>query len=388
MRILQVLTLLSRNGEFGGPSTVAVNQCRALADRGHQVTLVAGALAADADAAIPGVELHTFTVRTLGPGPSFTRICSPAMLRWIHAHIGRFDVAHVHLSRDFVTLPAARLLIHQRIPTHVQTHGMINPRRAWPYRVLDRGLTVPAVTGAATAFYLNEVERNKLGKAIDRTARYAHLINGVPNPPKSPDVSGPATPEVVFLARLHPRKRPVTFAHAAARLAPQYNARFTVIGPDEGEGDLVDAVFRAARTEHPGIAQRLRRSGPLETAAVSSRLAEASIYVLPSVDEPLPMSVLEAMAAGLPVIVTDTCGFADLVVEADAGIVVDDSIESLTAAIEELLREPVRARERGRRGQRAVQEHWSITSVAQELEKHYALSTTMTGASHRERLGR
>lgn len=78
------------------------------------------------------------------------------------------------------------------------------------------------------------------------------------------------------------------------------------------------------------------------------------------------------MAVGLPVVVTDTCGFAGLIAEADAGLVVDDSVEALSAALGALLADPDGARARGARGRRAVEDRWGIGTVARELEARYA----------------
>ncbi|MBD0864077.1 glycosyltransferase [Gordonia sp. zg691] len=378
MRILQVLTLLSRAGEFGGPATVAVNQCRALAERGHDVTLIAGSFDGPAMAPnVSGVRILTFTTRTIGAGPSFSRIVSPTMFRWIWSHAAEFDVAHIHLSRDFVTLPAALLLSRRDIPTHVQTHGMINPRPALPYQAIDRTLTIPAVRNAHTAFYLNDAELTKLRSAIGRGARYAHLANGVPLPERTgPVTASDDLPEVLFLARLHPRKRALTFARAAIALAPLFDARFTIIGPDEGDGAALDEILGYfGTTVDADVAGRITRMPAIPASDVPGRLARATVYVLPSVHEPLPMSVLEAMAAGLPVIVTDTCGFAALVADADAGLVVDDTVGSLITALTTLLADPRRARDMGRRGRRAVEQHWGIASIAEELEKRYATAS-------------
>ena len=373
MKILQVLTLLSPTGEFGGPATVAVNQSRALAARGHDVTLIAGSRGGPASVPdVPGVRVRTFPTRTVGRGHSCSRIVAPSMLRWIRAHADTFDVAHVHLGRDFVTLPAARLLSRSNVPTHVQTHGMINPRPSLPYQVIDRALTIPAVRDARTAFYLNDVELRKLRTTVGDAPRYSYLGNGVPLPDAVAAAPRDGLPEVLFLARLHPRKRAVAFARVATDLAPRFAARFTIIGPDEGDGPAVDAVLRTFRATHDArVADRVRREPPIATDRVAGRLAQATIYVLPSIHEPLPMSVLEAMAAGLPVVVTDTCGFAGLVADADAGRVVDDSMDALSAALTGLLADPDRARAQGLRGRRAVEQHWGITSIAQQLEEHY-----------------
>ena len=73
-------------------------------------------------------------------------------------------------------------------------------------------------------------------------------------------------------------------------------------------------------------------------------MAAAYAYVLPSVDEPFPMTVLEAMAAGKPVIVTDSNGLAGAVRDYGAGIVVPgDSAQALVEAMQRLVSEPTLA---------------------------------------------
>ncbi|WP_454175588.1 glycosyltransferase [Gordonia sputi] len=386
MRILQILPVYSRHGEYGGPSTVAINQSVALAQLGHDVTLVAGDLRSKDPASVVGVHLVRFPIVTVGPGRSFTRICAPRMLHWLRQHGESFDIAHVHLSRDFVSLPAARLLLATKIPTCVQTHGMINPRKSPIHRGVDALFTKPVLRQAFRSFYLNDVERVKLHKAVGVQPRYELLINGVQAsefvPPRSSDQG--RAPEVLFLARLHRRKRPETFARAAAALTCDYEAQFTIIGPDEGEGQPLDRLLERLSEEYgSGVVARIRRREPVAGVAVAARLREADIYVLPSINEPLPMSVLEAMAEGLPVIVTDTCGFADLVRDADAGIVVDETVEGLVKAIATMLEDLNSARAQGRRGHQAVRAHWSVSSVALQLEQCYA-----TASDRVVRLGR
>ncbi|MGB6247092.1 glycosyltransferase [Gordonia sp. (in: high G+C Gram-positive bacteria)] len=370
MRILQVVALLTPGGEYGGPATVALGQARALAARGHRVTLVAGVRGRYRPAPVPGVDVQTFAVHTVGPGRSFTRIGSPTMLRWLAGHAGDFDVAHVHLGRDLVTAPAARLLVG-RIPTHVQTHGMVAPRTSPAHRVFDALLMRPVLRRAGTVYCLDERERTGIrAVGADRSA-IGLLTNGVPTAaPRPPRTAG--APEVLFLARLHERKRPVTFVTAALQLAVDHAVRFTVVGPDEGQGAAIDRLLAAARAD--GVHRRgvVAREPAVAPDDVLDRLARADVYVLPAVHEPLGVSVLEAMSVGLPVVVTDTCGIADRIAAAGAGAVVDDTVESLSAAIAAMLDDPDAARRCGDRARAAVQEHWSADAVARQLADSYA----------------
>ena len=106
-------------------------------------------------------------------------------------------------------------------------------------------------------------------------------------------------------------------------------------------------------------------------SGAAERMRQATLYVLPSVDEPYPMSVLEAMSVGLPVVVTDSCGLAPFVGEHDAGIVTDHTVESLADALRTLVADPERAAAMGARGRDAVRAERSMAAIAQRLEHFY-----------------
>jgi glycosyltransferase involved in cell wall biosynthesis len=107
------------------------------------------------------------------------------------------------------------------------------------------------------------------------------------------------------------------------------------------------------------------------------------VYVLPSVDEPYPMSVLEAMSVGLPVVVTDTCGLAPLIAESGCGIVVgSDDIESLVDAVSTILQTPGLADEMGENARRTVAQRLGMSAVADTLEQNYRRAFITHAAVH------
>jgi glycosyltransferase involved in cell wall biosynthesis len=173
---------------------------------------------------------------------------------------------------------------------------------------------------------------------------------------------------VLFCARLHRRKRPLHFVRTAERLlAEGVDASFVLVGPDEGEGAAVAAAV--ARTGDP---DRLRWEGPLPPSRTLARMQRASLLVLPSVDEPYPMSVLEALSVGRPVVVTDSCGLAPAVRETGCGVVVDSSEPALLDAVRTLLRDPTALAARAARCLPAVRERFGMDAVADVLEDVYA----------------
>ena len=100
-------------------------------------------------------------------------------------------------------------------------------------------------------------------------------------------------------------------------------------------------------------------------------MRDSDLYVLPSVDEPYPMSVLEAMSSELPVVITDTCGLADTVRRTGSGVVVDDSQQDLERALSELLSDPGLRRRTGRAARETIAREYGMGAVMERLLSAY-----------------
>lgn len=368
MKILQIVTLVTPEGAYGGPVRVAVNQTRALLNAGHDVTLAAGARGFPE--ALPDrfddVPVRLFEARTAVPGTGFAGLYAPELHRWLRRESGQADVVHIHLGRDLITLPCANISRSRNVPYVLQTHGMIMPSKHPLSSPIDAVWTKNALQNAARVFYLTSEEKLGLQKVGGAKLPLQELGNGVPLPTSA--VMPAPNLEVLFLARLHLRKRPLMFVEMAARLHERFpHARFSIVGPDEGQGDAVLAAIDRAGQHH-----KLTWEGALEPGAVTRRIDHSAIYVLPSVDEPFPMTVLEAMALGKPVVVTDTCGLAQQISASKAGLVVNSSLNSLIEAVGELLSSQKLRAEYGANAKQLAQERFSMKPVASQLTSTYA----------------
>lgn len=372
MRILQVVTLCSPEGEFGGPQQIALNLGTELAGRGHRVLLAAGARGYPVPPrAIDGVPVLTAPMRRVLPRAGFSGLTSPTLLARAGVAVRTADVVHVHLNRDLVTMPFALRAIAAGRPLVVQCNGMVDPSRRPLARPMDALATRRVLRGAAAVLYLNDRERRHLeAVAGGRLERASRLLNGVP-----PGDGAPVPRDdrlVVFAGRLHPRKRPGLFVQAAARvLRSTPDARFVIIGPDEG---MLPAVLE--RIEALGVASAVSYLGPLPHAEVLHWLAAAAVHVLPSVAEPYGMTVVEAMSVGTPVVVMDCSGLADDVVETGAGLVSQSDPDLLAAAIGRLLGDAELRASAGEAGRRASRERFGVAAVVDRLESVYAQVTT------------
>lgn len=366
MRILQIVTLISPDGAYGGPVRVATNQATALQSAGSEVLLIGGAHGyadGESPAFLSDVNHRLFASRVAIPGVGFAGYAAPSMLDWIRRHGRDFDVAHVHMARDLTVLPAAMLLQRLGVPTVLQTHGMVDPSSKPSARLLDAFATRRALRRAKRILFLTETEKHDLHAVAGPHLATEELVNGVPVPALH-DARVHAKPlEVAFIARLHPRKRAEVFAKSALDLIPRYpGVTFSIAGPDEGSGAEVRRLHMSA-----GSPPSLRILGALPPEDVSRRLFEVDLYVLPSVNEPFPMSVLEAMALGKPVIVTDSCGLAPAIQGAAAGMVVGSAQSELTNAIQQFLDSGQLREEAGANGRSLVESHFSMGAVATSL---------------------
>jgi glycosyltransferase involved in cell wall biosynthesis len=373
MKIIQIATLVSPDGAYGGPVRVAVNQTRALLAAGHEVILAAGArgYGKDVPETHDGVPVKLFNVRSIVPQLGFSGLIAPGLQTWLREVGPTADAIHIHMGRDLVTLPSALLASSRNIPYVLQTHGMVTPSAHPLAKPVDLLWTKPALRRARRIFYLTDSEQQSLDALVPGELSLEQLHNGVPESPAFPSKDTQDI-EVLFLARLQERKRPMMFVEMARKLHSRFpNVRFVLVGPDEGEGKAVQAAI-----EESGLQTTLAWEGPVGPEESAERISRCDIYVLPSVNEPFPMSVLEALGLGKPVVITDTCGLAEAVSRSNSGAVVDSSLESLTDAVALLLNDPLGRMNAATNAGHLAAQDFGMNRVARQLETTYEEVTT------------
>ncbi|MFC5931724.1 glycosyltransferase [Cryobacterium melibiosiphilum] len=377
MKILHIAPLFTPDGAFGGPTRVALRQTRELRSRGHDVLLVGTAMGYGRilPADIDGVPVKLFRAHKLLGTSGYGGLFSLKMLAWTLWKSRRADVVHVHLARDLLTMPTALLLTCLQVPLHLQLHGMIGPSSKLTSRIMDMLATRPVLNRSATIFYLSNMERDGLKGVLPvENLPVRELPNGVPAAPYEPR---PDIVEVLFLARLHVRKRPVAFVEMAEILKDEFpDASYAIVGPDDGERVNVEQTI-----DKFNLSNRVHMEPGLAPSQTQSRMASSAIYVLPSVEEPFGMTIIEALAIGRPVVITNSCALAPFVEMNRCGFVTDGSPEDLARAVSKLLRDPKAATDMGLRGRLAVQKEYSIQHVVDVLEARYGNPRTLNEES-------
>lgn len=169
-------------------------------------------------------------------------------------------------------------------------------------------------------------------------------------------------PYVLFLARLHPGKGLSIIAEAVAEVLRSYRSlRWVVAGPDHGaQQDLVQQIAQL------GITERVHLVGPIYDRAKFGAIVDAACFMLPSEHEGFSMSIVEAMACGVPVITSPECHFSQLAAS-DAGLIVARTGRANAQALISLLSNTQEAAMRAARARQLVEERYTWSALFSQL---------------------
>ena len=182
---------------------------------------------------------------------------------------------------------------------------------------------------------------------------------------------------LLFVGRLRIRKGIEVLLEALARLAAAGPVPPLLLA---GEGEHRSALERRARELGLGDRQ-VRFLGRASAGQVRFLLEHARALVVPSTYEGMPLVVLEAMAAGLPVIASRVSGIPEVVVDGETGWLVPcEDPRALAGALEEALADVRTARARGEAGRRRVEERFRPAHAAARWEELVGLEREGSGA--------
>jgi glycosyltransferase involved in cell wall biosynthesis len=337
-------------------------------ERGHEVHVVALSDTKPAPKSIMGVALALYGVNVTARS-RLSLLFSWRGLLGVARHVRAFDIVHIHAGRDIWPLAIMVLLRVLRVPYVVQSHGMLVDKGGRMMRVFDGILTRTSLAGSTLVYYLTPYERRQIEGQFPGLT-YQHLVNGVDAPLDHRDPSSDEGLRVVFVSRLHPRKNAIDLARAVADLRSEgIDVEATFFGPDEGSAPaLVDFIAESGRAE------AIRYSGAIPYSEVRDALSAFNVFVLPSIEEPFPNSLLEAMASGLAVVCTKSCGLAPYIEEAKAGLVVEPGQRSIAQALRQLASDSSMRERLAERALQLAKERFSMASVGDVLERTYQRS--------------
>ncbi len=370
LRVIQAIPSL--DPADGGPPVVVASLAAAQAGAGAEVTL---AHCSPDDSTERVTKLLSTT-----PGANDLPIMQGSLADSLDEL--RPDVVHLHGFWQPWLFAAARTAHKRGVPYVITPHGMLHP---WSLRQkrLKKRVALWLGYGAmlrrsALVHALNEPEREILsGMHRDLTVKV--IPNGVflesfdPLPERGsfrglhPELA--EAPVALFISRLHYKKGLDILAEAFAHVAGQMpEARLLVIGPDDG----YEADFRRFVDQH-GIGDRVTIPGPVYGETKLAALRDADCFCLPSRQEGFSIAITEALACGVPCVVSAECNFPE-VAEADAGFVTSLDPKEVADGMLALLSDRPASQARGEAGQRLVAERFTWPRVAETCMAAYAES--------------
>jgi glycosyltransferase involved in cell wall biosynthesis len=359
VKILHVAQAYYPFQEQGGPVFKVRAMAEAMARNGQEVTVLTAdlglvkyqELAADLEKCAWGLRLKREGVEAIYL-PTLARhralTLNPRVMDFCESRLNAFDLIHFFGLYDLLGPAVSYFARRRKIPYVAEPMGM--------YRPIDRSLRLKSLwhgtlgraflKGAARVVATSEIEERELLDAGFARTKVTLRYNGVESD-LSANLPQRGTfraqwnlpleePLILFLSRLIPRKGADLLIEAFASACPRVG-RLVIAGP---EGETGYRAHLEACASRSGVSGRILFTGPIYDQGKKSLYADADLFVLPSRYENFANVAAEAMACGVPVILTETCGISALVKEQNAGLVVAPDKTAVSNAIRILFSHP------------------------------------------------
>jgi glycosyltransferase involved in cell wall biosynthesis len=350
LKILQLVHTLDPS--VGGVASAVVGLSRGMAERGHQID----AVVLD-DPASPWLPEIGLPVHALGAGLTSYRYSS-RLLPWLKENGGDYDRVIVNGIWQYLSFAAWRRYAGSVTPYFVFPHGMLDPwfKETFPLKHLKKWLYWPwadyrVLRDAAAVIFTSEEERLLARKSFWLyRAREKVSPLGVESPaPASPQsheslfVRFPQLRDkriLLFLGRLHPKKGCDILIDAFAQVADK-SVSLILAGPDQ----VGWQVELQRRVDSLSLESRVVFAGMLQGEMKQAALAVADAFVLPSHQENFGMAVVEALAVGLPVLISNRINIWREVDQDGAGYVESDDFSGTVRLLNRWVAAPQKLRD-------------------------------------------
>ena len=323
MKILHVIAYIDPT--FGGPSVVVRDMAEASRAIGNEVHIATTCASMDSDSNNKegtffkdGITVHFFK-RTY----PFSWFFSPTMNQWLLINVSNFDILHLHVPFTAPLFFGAKSALLSGRPYVVTLHGVLDPwslsQKSWkkiPYFYLfDRNILNKAsflhVTSPSESDHIVKLKIETNTRLIRPCVPVVN-IDSIWNTNKQI--------RILCIARLDPVKAHKVLFEAVAHLIQQ---GFNIILDLAGDGNVNFKNVLKSYVLKLGISNAVFWHGHVDTEKKLSLYENAWCFALLSFHESFGLAAAEAMAAGLPVVISDQVGLAIDVKNYGAGLVVE-----------------------------------------------------------------
>ena len=371
---------------YGGPVRVTYELARRLVRLGHEVTVLTTDVLDQTSrydkrtATAEGVKIHYFKNISNSLACRSHAFLPIGFYSFLGDASAAYDVIHIHEYYTLLTVFAAKFAGKHGIPAFLSAHGsmQVNEARGNQGRKkIFNGLFKDMILGTISAVIaLNDKERNDFLCMGMENKRIEIIPNGIdlaefealPDRMEFRAKYGIKGDEriILFVGRIHEIKGLDLLLRAFTKLIKRVaDVKLVFVGPDDG---YLHKLRRMA--EESGVLSKVLFTGLLSGKEKLSAYSAANLFALPSRSEGFPVTVLEACASCLPVIVSEACNFRE--VEArGAGLEIKCDEYALYDGMWKLLNDPQLRARMGMLGKNMVRDNYDWNAIVKRLEHVY-----------------
>ena len=360
----------------GGPVSALIGLARAQAKIGLEVSIVVNRSANS----VERNALENLGVRFVDlASPLYTLRPEPKTLQVLATQIERAAVVHIHGVWEEPQHSAAVLARRLATPYLIRPCGMLDPwclaQKRWKKKLYYQWRQKADLNGAAALHFTSCAERdgtsvlNLTSRAlIEPNGLNLELFQHLPAVQRfrQRHLKDTTQKYLIFAGRLHPKKGLDILIPAFARSAPD-DCLLCIAGPDEGG---YRAVVENSVRSH-GIENRVVFTGMLGDEMLMSALSGAELFVLSSYQENFGNAVIEALACGTPIIISDQVNIHPEIVAAQVGAVVPLNVEALAREITRWMSDNKLREAAAQRSRAFVWERYDWNHIAMRWKEHY-----------------
>ena len=384
MRILQIIPSISL--VYGGPSQMVLGLSAALAAQGIDVTIITTDSNGDIGQSPLDVTLNQ-PIKQNGYQIIYFR-CSPfrrykfslSLLQWLNASARQFDIAHIHALFSPVTTLAATIARVHKLPYIMRPCGMLDPadlqKKKRLKQIYGTLFERPNLAGAAAIHFTSKQEakiseRFGLGSTGKMPVPQDLIIPlGVRAGLFAKRLRESQVPIVLFMSRIEPKKGlDLLIPALESILESGIEFQFILAGSNPQDADYEAGI--KVKIQHSSLAKYTTITGFVSGDRKNELLTNADLFVLPSYYENFGIAVAEAMAAGVPVAISDRVHISEDIRQAEAGWVGPLEVDAIANSIKSALLDPQERQRRGLNAKEYAKKHYNWEAIAQQTIDAY-----------------
>ena len=372
VKVMQVIARMN----VGGPAVLVADLMRSLDHQKFSTVLVTGYCDENESDYLDEVAPDVGAVRITGLGRSVSPIKDLGAFFLLMKEIKKFkpDVIHTHTAKAGVLGRLAGLIARpqaKRVHTfhgHL-LHGYFSRRKTRLVILLEKLLALITYRFIAIG---NIVKKDLVRVGIAQDSKFEVIYPGLQDLDKYPQLDARTVlgldqnkKYLVFVGRLTTIKRPERLLDLARSLKDMHPECWLLIA---GAGELLEALCaQAAKEELPITFLGWRKD-------IGMILSASDIAVLCSDNEGIPLTLIQASQAGLPIVSTDVGSVSDIVVDGLTGLLTEVSSKGLIEGVLSLLDDPALGHRFGKAGQERAREFFSSHAMVEHHARLYSQS--------------